>query len=105
MTTAQAVAVVSFRNNLAASTQALDYLSSVAEDVTEVGTETVRGTETVHYRATVDLTELGHRRSTTATQWRSGSTEMVGRGATGTTRSAQRRRSCGNSMTSGSTWI
>ena len=57
-TTPQARAVVSFRNNLAASTDALAYLRSVAEDVKEAGTETVRAAETRHYRATVQLSQL-----------------------------------------------
>jgi hypothetical protein len=33
----------------------LEALRGVSSDVTEVGTETVRGTETTHYRATIDL--------------------------------------------------
>ncbi len=57
--TPQATAAVSFRNNLAASTDALTYLRTVAEDVTEAGTETVRGARTTHYRATVQLSQLG----------------------------------------------
>lgn len=58
-TTPQSRAVVCFRNNLAASTDALTYLRTVAEDVTEVGTGTVRGAQTTHYRATVLLSRLG----------------------------------------------
>jgi len=33
----------------------LEALRSVSSDVTEVGTETLRGVETTHYRATIDL--------------------------------------------------
>jgi hypothetical protein len=36
-------------------TKLLDYLRRVSNDVTKVGTETVRGAETTHYRATIDL--------------------------------------------------
>jgi hypothetical protein len=35
--------------------QTLDYLRGAADDVTNVGTEDVRGTTTTHYRAVVDL--------------------------------------------------
>jgi hypothetical protein len=35
--------------------QALDLLKTVSDDVTEVGKEKVRGADTTHYRATVDL--------------------------------------------------
>lgn len=56
---AEAAAVNSIRNGLAASVQSLDYLRSVAEGVTEVGPEEVRGIDTVHYRATGHLAELG----------------------------------------------
>jgi hypothetical protein len=35
--------------------QTLDYLRGAADDVTNVGTEDVRGTATTHYRAVVDL--------------------------------------------------
>ena len=37
--------------------QQLDYLRSVSDDLKELGTETVRGVETTHYRGTVDLQE------------------------------------------------
>jgi hypothetical protein len=36
-------------------TQVLAFLKGAADDVEAVGTENVRGTETTHYRATVDL--------------------------------------------------
>jgi hypothetical protein len=36
-------------------TKLLDYLRQVSKDVTNVGTETVRGVETTHYHATIDL--------------------------------------------------
>jgi hypothetical protein len=36
-------------------TQALAYLSGVSDDVRKVGTETVRGVDTTHYTATLDL--------------------------------------------------
>ncbi len=36
-------------------TQALAYLSGVSDDVTKVGTESVRGVDTTHYKATLDL--------------------------------------------------
>ena len=52
-------AASSFRNNLVAASETLEYLRSVGDDVTEVGTERVRGVDTTHYRATVRLTELG----------------------------------------------
>ncbi len=52
-------ATTRFRNDLVASTDALEYLRSVADEVTEVGAETVRGVDTTHYRATVRLAELG----------------------------------------------
>lgn len=52
-------AATSFRNNLAASPDALEYLRSIANEVTQVGTERVRGVDTTHYRATVRLAELG----------------------------------------------
>lgn len=39
----------------------LDMLGAVGEDVTKVGRERVRGTETAHYRATVTLTDLAER--------------------------------------------
>ncbi len=54
-----ASAAVSVRNNLVASTQALEYLRSIADEVTEVGAETVRGADTTHFRATAHLTQLG----------------------------------------------
>ena len=56
--TKEAAASVSLRNNLVASTKSLEYLRSVA-DVSEVGSETVRGVDTTHYRATAHLTKLG----------------------------------------------
>ena len=52
-------ATTPFRNDLVASTDALEYLRSVADEVTEVGAETVRGVDTTHYRATVRLAEAG----------------------------------------------
>lgn len=36
-------------------TQALAYLSGVSDDVKKIGTDTVRGVETTHYTATLDL--------------------------------------------------
>src|SRR5262245_1094972 len=36
-------------------TKLLDYLREVSNNVENLGTETVRGTETTHYRATIDL--------------------------------------------------
>jgi len=36
-------------------TKALAYLEKVSSDVREVGPETIRGTDTTHYRATIDL--------------------------------------------------
>lgn len=38
-------------------TQALDYLRGASDDVKKVGTEDVRGVETTHYRATLDLSK------------------------------------------------
>ncbi len=35
----------------------MDYLRGIGSDVTEVGTEQVRGDETTHYKGTVDLEE------------------------------------------------
>ncbi|HEV2810764.1 MAG TPA: hypothetical protein VGV93_10260 [Acidimicrobiales bacterium] len=52
-------ATTSFRNDLVASTDALEYLRSVTDEVTEVGAETVRGVDTTHYRGTVRLAEAG----------------------------------------------
>jgi len=37
----------------------LSFLEAVSGGVQKVGTETVRGVATIHYRATVDLTKLG----------------------------------------------
>jgi hypothetical protein len=36
-------------------TQFVDYLRAVSSDATSVGTQTIRGVKTTHYRATVDL--------------------------------------------------
>ena len=52
-------AVRSLTNALAASTQSLEYLESVADDVAKIGGEEVRGVDTTHYQAIVRLTELG----------------------------------------------
>lgn len=49
----------SFRNKLVASTDAVEYLRSVGENVTVGGTETVRGVDATHYRANVRLADLG----------------------------------------------
>jgi len=38
-------------------TKALAYLQKVSDDVREVGTEEIRGVETTHYRATIDLSK------------------------------------------------
>lgn len=48
-------AITSLRNRLVASMNALEYLKSVSEEVTTVGTETVRQVKTTHYRASGDL--------------------------------------------------
>ncbi len=48
----------SFRNHLAATSNSLKYLTAVADPVTEVGTETVRGVTTAHYRASVNLARV-----------------------------------------------
>lgn len=48
----------SLRNHLAATSNCLKYLTSVADPVTEVGTETVRGVTTTHYRASVNLARV-----------------------------------------------
>ncbi len=58
-TTPQAAAAISLRNNLAGSPEAFGYLESVADELSEEGTETVRGVQTTHYRATAHLTQLG----------------------------------------------
>jgi hypothetical protein len=58
-TTPQAAAAISLRNNLAASPEAFGYLESVADELSEEGTETVRGVQTTHYRATAHLSQLG----------------------------------------------
>lgn len=55
----EGAALRSLTHRLAASTQSLEYLRSVAEDVTEVGIEEVRGVSTVHHQGSVRLTELG----------------------------------------------
>jgi hypothetical protein len=39
-------------------TQALQYLKAASDDVEEVGREDVRGAETTHYRATIDLRKV-----------------------------------------------
>ena len=39
-------------------TQALQYLKAAAGDVTKVGTETVRGEPTTHYKATIDFDKV-----------------------------------------------
>lgn len=57
--TPEALASRRLRNGLAASTDALRHLESIADEVTEVGREEVRGTETTHYRAVAHLSQLG----------------------------------------------
>ena len=42
-------------------TQALALLKGASDDVTEVGTERVRGTDTTHYKATIDLRKAAER--------------------------------------------
>jgi hypothetical protein len=40
-------------------TNTLEYLRGAADDVTEVGSEKIRGEDTTHYKATLDLTKAG----------------------------------------------
>lgn len=57
--TPEALASRALRNGLAASTDALSFLQSIADEVSEVGQEVVRGTETTHFRAVGQLSKLG----------------------------------------------
>lgn len=52
---ARSTAVFTIRNRLVATTDPLGYLKSIADEVVEVGTETVRAVTTTHYRASGDL--------------------------------------------------
>jgi hypothetical protein len=57
--TPEARAARAVRNGLAAATDALSHLESIADEVSEVGREEVRGTGTTHYRAVAHLSKLG----------------------------------------------
>jgi len=51
--------------------QALDYLRGTSDRVTRVGSEDVRGTQTAHYRAVVDLNKAAERSPTSREQIKS----------------------------------
>lgn len=57
--TPESLAVRTVRNGLVASPDAVGNLRSIADEVTEVGRDEVRGTETTHYRGVVHLAEMG----------------------------------------------
>ncbi|HEV2808943.1 MAG TPA: hypothetical protein VGV93_00920 [Acidimicrobiales bacterium] len=57
--TPESLAVRTVRNGLVASPDAVEHLRSIADEVTEVGREEVRGTKTTHYRGVVHLAEMG----------------------------------------------
>ena len=57
--TPEALASRAVRNGLVSSTNAVEHLRSIAEEVEEVGEEEVRGTDTIHYRGLVHLAEMG----------------------------------------------
>lgn len=61
-------------------TQSLAYLRGVSSKVTKVGTDTVRGTQTTEYKATIDLAKVAARQSNQAAKRSVGRLEqLVGR--------------------------
>ena len=65
---AQSMGLGSSGDSTSDPTQVLQLLSSVSNGVTRVGTEQVRGTDTTHYRATIDLDKVGAKEGNSAEQ-------------------------------------